>query len=99
MDARDASIAPVDAVLLDPMFPPRRNTAQVKKQMQILHTLLSDDGENDAALLRQALATAKQRVVVKRPAGAEFLNQQAPHHSLRAPNTRYDVYLIARAPE
>ena len=74
----------VDVVYLDPMFPQRdqnqqaiKKQAQVKKQMQLLHMLLPEDGEMDLGdhLLVLAQQIAK-RVVVKRPRLAVFLNDQ-----------------------
>ena len=64
---------------LDPMFPPRKKSAAVKKNMQILHGLfhtnedIYDDLERrqeERDLLNKALALAKARVVVKRPINA-----------------------------
>jgi 16S rRNA G966 N2-methylase RsmD len=67
-------------VYLDPMFPPRRNSAAVKKGMSILHDLLETQSTNPAARLKEekellhlALRYADLRVVVKRPINASPL--------------------------
>ncbi len=57
-----------------------KKQAQVKKQMQLLHMLLPEDGEMDLGdnLLELAQQIGK-RVVVKRPRFAVFLAGQEPH--------------------
>lgn len=85
-----------DAIYLDPMYPQRQKSAKVKKEMQILHELLgADAGEqaDNAELLQTALHSGCAKIVVKRPQTAAALAALAPHHSIEAPNTRYDVYL------
>ncbi|MEG0482335.1 MAG: class I SAM-dependent methyltransferase [Acinetobacter sp.] len=90
----------VDVVYLDPMFPQRdqnqqaiKKQAQVKKQMQLLHMLLPEDGEMDLGdhLLVLAQQIAK-RVVVKRPRLAVFLNDQQPDHQWQGDACRFDAY-------
>jgi len=80
-----------DVIYLDPMYPHRKKSAKVKKEMQILQNLLGHV-ENDL-LLNSALKAAAKRVVVKRPKGAEYLENSAPSHSIESKKTRYDVYL------
>lgn len=90
----------VDVVYLDPMFPQRdqnqqalKKQAQVKKQMQLLHMLLPEDGEMDLGdhLLVLAQQIAK-RAVVKRPRLAVFLNNQQPDHQWQGDACRFDAY-------
>ncbi|MPW44114.1 class I SAM-dependent methyltransferase [Acinetobacter guerrae] len=90
----------VDVVYLDPMFPQRdqhqqaiKKQAQVKKQMQLLHLLLPEQGEMDLgdSLLPLAQQIAK-RVIVKRPRHAVFLNEQAPDHQWIGDACRFDAY-------
>nr|WP_171422392.1 class I SAM-dependent methyltransferase [Acinetobacter wuhouensis] len=90
----------VDVVYLDPMFPQRdqnqqaiKKQAQVKKQMQLLHMLLPEDGEMDLGdhLLVLAQQIAK-RVVVKRPRLAIFLNDQSTDHQWLGDACRFDAY-------
>lgn len=89
-----------DVVYLDPMFPQRdqnqqaiKKQAQVKKQMQLLHMLLPEDGEMDLGdnLLALAQKVAK-RVVVKRPRLAVFLADQVPNHQWQGDACRFDAY-------
>ena len=89
-----------DVVYLDPMFPQRdqnqqaiKKQAQVKKQMQLLHMLLPEDGEMDLGdnLLGLAQQVAK-RVVVKRPRLAVFLANQEPQHQWQGDACRFDAY-------
>lgn len=86
------NVAP-DVVYLDPMFPHRKKSAAVKKEMRLFQQLLGPDEDADA-LLAPAIALAKKRVVVKRPAGAPFLAQQKPHIEMQGKANRFDVYLI-----
>ncbi|ENX34372.1 UPF0341 protein [Acinetobacter colistiniresistens] len=90
----------VDVVYLDPMFPQRdqnqqavKKQAQVKKQMQLLHMLLPEDGEMDLGdqLLHLATQIAK-RVIVKRPRHAVYLADQAPDHQWLGDACRFDAY-------
>ncbi|MDH5258154.1 MAG: class I SAM-dependent methyltransferase [Gammaproteobacteria bacterium] len=83
---------PPDVVYLDPMYPERKKSAKVKKEMQTLQQLL---GHHDdlGSLLDVALACAKNRVVVKRPKGASSLSARLPTHTVESKKTRYDVYM------
>lgn len=81
-----------EALYLDPMYPERKKSAKVGKEMQALHLLLTDP-QNPDDLLEKALLRADKRVVVKRPKGAPHLANRRPNHTIDAPNTRYDVYL------
>jgi len=86
-----------DVVLLDPMFPERRKTARAKGEMQLLQMLLGAPpvGE-DTALLEAALAHARRRVVVKRPAHALAIGgARQPDLEVPGRAARYDVYVIA----
>lgn len=81
-----------DVVYLDPMFPVRSKSAQVKKEMRVFHQLVGTDPDADS-LLELALSCAKKRVVVKRPRIAPTLNGKAPSHSLEGKSNRYDIYM------
>lgn len=90
----------VDVVYLDPMFPQRdqnqqadKKQAQVKKQMQLLHLLLPEDGEMDLGdqLLDLAKPIAK-RIIVKRPRLAVCLANQLPNHQWLGDACRFDAY-------
>ena len=82
-----------DVVYLDPMYPERKKSASVKKNMQILQKLLGHDEDTDK-LLEAALGCAKKRVVVKRPKGSESLSVHKPDISYQSKKTRYDTYII-----
>ncbi len=86
-----------DVIYLDPMFPKPviadKKQAQVKKEMQILHQLLSDNaildlGENLLPFARQV----SPRVVVKRPRHARFLTAEEPQHQWLGDACRFDAY-------
>lgn len=82
----------IDVVYLDPMFPERKKTAKVKKNMQVLQQLLLQV-EDPIALFQAALAKARRRVVVKRPKHADFLAGQKPALEISGKASRFDIYL------
>ena len=84
-----------DVVYLDPMFPPRTKSAQVKKEMQVFHKLLGIDKDADK-LLESALKAARHRVVVKRPRIAPALYGPAPSHTLEGKRNRFDIYALQK---
>jgi 16S rRNA (guanine1516-N2)-methyltransferase len=84
-----------DVIYLDPMFPPKKKSALVKKEMRILRQLVGDDPDA-RELFDVARAAARQRVVVKRLTHAEPLAPN-PTHAHRDKTTRYDVYLTPRS--
>ncbi len=90
--------APPDTVYLDPMYPHTGKSAAAKKGMQTLQNLLPTENRvkhtqfEEQTLLDAALATASQRVVVKRPAKAPSLANSRPVGCIKSPNTRYDIY-------
>ena len=95
-DARELlkTLSP-DVVLIDPMHPPRGNTALVKQEMRRLREIVGDDPDS-AELMRIALARAQKRVVLKWPQYAEPLaGIRAPSHSIAGKSTRYDVFMTA----
>lgn len=81
-----------DVVYLDPMFPHRKKSALVKKEMRLFQQLLGPDADADG-LLAPALALAKKRVVVKRPDSAPYLNLAAPSMAITGKKHRFDVYI------
>lgn len=89
--------ARTDVVLVDPMHPPRRKEAAVKKEMRILRRLVGDDPDADR-LLAAALPAAIRRVVVKRPRGAEPLAGPRPSGAVEGRSTRFDIYPGAARP-
>jgi 16S rRNA (guanine1516-N2)-methyltransferase len=88
-DCVDESMAP-DAVLIDPMFPPkRRASALPRKEMAALRTLVGPD-EDAAELLAAARLRARERVVLKRADDSTAL--AVPDWSIRGTTVRFDVW-------
>jgi len=86
-----------DIIYMDPMYPERKKSASVKKNMQMLQKLIGhseDKNSDEAQLFNLALSKAKKRVVVKRPKGAPTLTAKAPTMSIESKITRYDVYAV-----
>lgn len=90
------TLAKVDVGYLDPMFPEESyKSAQIGKQMQILHTLAHPPTLEQEI---QLLAIAKNqlnpsgRVIVKRPKNAPPLADTPPTHSWQNAVIRYDGY-------
>jgi 16S rRNA (guanine1516-N2)-methyltransferase len=81
-----------EVTYLDPMFPPRPNSALVKKDMQILQLLTHSQKQEEATLLSTALNTAIKRVVVKRPTYAAPLAGIQPNFSIATKAHRFDIY-------
>ncbi|WP_296048024.1 class I SAM-dependent methyltransferase [uncultured Alteromonas sp.] len=84
--------ASVDAVYLDPMFPHRKKSALVKKEMRLFQVMLGADEDADL-LLPAALHAAAKRVVVKRPNSAPLLAEQKPSMAISSKKHRFDVYI------
>jgi 16S rRNA (guanine1516-N2)-methyltransferase len=88
-----------DVILVDPMHPPRRNSALVKKQMRLLSSIVGTD-EDAHDLMRVALASARDRVVLKWPlSAAPLLKSPPPSHQFVGKTVRYDVYLTGAKAE
>ncbi len=92
LTASAEAACPPDVVYLDPMFPARTKSAQVKKEMQALRVLVGDDADANA-LLGLALGVAGDRVVVKRHRRAPPLRGPAPDMTVEGKRGRFDVYL------
>lgn len=82
-----------DVVYLDPMFPPRQKSALVKKEMRLFQYLIGEDQDADI-LLPLALKVARERVVVKRPDYAPWLDGRKPTLAFETKKNRFDVYVI-----
>ena len=82
---------PPQVIYLDPMFPMRNKSAQVKKEMRLFQPLVG--GDDDAPLLlAAALELASHRVVVKRPRIAPALEGTKPGYTLQGKSSRFDIY-------
>lgn len=82
-----------DVVYLDPMYPHKRKSALVKKEMRVFQHLVGADLDSDDFFL-PAKQLARKRVVVKRPDYAPFLAEQKPDFSHTTKNHRFDIYLL-----
>jgi 16S rRNA (guanine1516-N2)-methyltransferase len=82
-----------DVIYLDPMYPHRKKSALVKKEMRLFREIVGEDLDAPA-LLKTALACAARRVVVKRPKLATPLADYKPSFCIKSENTRFDVYQV-----
>jgi 16S rRNA (guanine1516-N2)-methyltransferase len=86
-----------DAILIDPMHPPRKNSALVKRELRQVREIVGTD-EDAADLLRVALERALKRVVLKWPAKADpMVGVRACSHQIIGKSTRYDVFMVGDA--
>lgn len=87
--------SPADVIYLDPMFPHKKKSALVKKEMRAFQQLLGADMDS-ARLLEVALNYAGKRVVVKRPSYAEpiqLASGRKPNTAIESKKHRFDVYI------
>ncbi len=88
-----------EVVYLDPMFE-QHEKAQVKKDMQVCRLLTEPASPSELQkLLEEALATATERVVVKRHAKLGSLQTgdgKGPSFQVPGEAIRFDVYLVER---
>jgi len=85
---------PAEVILVDPMHPPRKNSALVKKEMRLIRQIVGTD-EDSVDLMRVALECAGKRVVLKWPQKADPMEGlRAPSHQITGKSTRYDVFMI-----
>jgi len=83
-----------EVVLVDPMHPPRKNSALVKKEMRLIREIVGAD-QDSTNLMRVALDCARKRVVLKWPQKADPMEGiRAPSHQITGKSTRYDVFMI-----
>jgi len=82
-----------DVIYFDPMFPERKKSAKVKKNMQYFHAVVGEDEAQEAKILQYARQKAAKRVVVKRPKQAEYIDGQKPSYSVDSKALRFDIYL------
>jgi 16S rRNA (guanine1516-N2)-methyltransferase len=83
-----------EAILIDPMHPPRKNSALVKLELRQVRDIVGTDADA-ADLVRVALGVARNRVVLKWPAKADpIAGVQACSHQILGKSTRYDVFMV-----
>jgi 16S rRNA (guanine1516-N2)-methyltransferase len=82
-----------EAILIDPMHPPRHNSALVKQELRQVREIVGTD-DDAADLVRVALKHARNRVVLKWPTKADPIEGLKPcTHQIRGKTTRYDVFM------
>jgi len=83
-----------EAILIDPMHPPRQKSALVKRELRQVREIVGAD-DDAADLVRIALAHAQNRVVLKWPAKADPIDGlKACTHQILGKTTRYDVFML-----
>jgi 16S rRNA (guanine1516-N2)-methyltransferase len=87
----DLGISP-DVVYLDPMYPHKKKSALVKKEMRVFQSLVGADLDADG-LFEPAMRVATKRVVVKRPDYAEYIANAEPSMAIETKKNRFDVYV------
>ena len=85
---------PGEAIMIDPMHPPRQKSALVKRELRQVREIVGTD-DDAADLVRIALAHAYNRVVLKWPAKADPIDGlKACTHQILGKTTRYDVFMV-----
>lgn len=83
-----------EAILIDPMHPPRQKSALVKRELRQVREIVGTD-DDAADLVRIALAHVHNRVVLKWPAKADPIDGlKACTHQILGKTTRYDVFMV-----
>ena len=83
-----------EAILIDPMHPPRTKSALVKRELRQVREVVGAD-EDAADLVSVALQHARHRVVLKWPAKAAPIEGiKACSHQILGKSTRYDVFML-----
>jgi len=96
LDERIGTEHAPDAVVIDPMFPPKRKkSALPRKEMVLLRQVVGSDLDA-AELLEVARKCARMRVALKRGDDAEELAK--PEWTVGGTTVRYDVWNIRAAP-
>ena len=84
-----------NTVYIDPMYPERKKSAQVKNDMKTFHSLVGFDNDIEK-LLTSALEIAQNRVVLKRPQYAQKELENFLMGSVETDSQRFDIYLPHR---
>ncbi len=83
-----------EAILVDPMHPERKTSALVKLELRQVREIVGTD-EDAVDLMRVALETARNRVVLKWPAKADpIAGIRKCSHQILGKTTRYDVFMV-----
>ena len=82
-----------EVILVDPMHPPRGNSALVKLEMRQIREIVGADTDS-INLMQTALAVATKRVVLKWPRrAAAMAGLRAASHQILGKSIRYDVFM------
>lgn len=82
-----------EVVYLDPMYPPASLRGAAGKEAQTLRALVGEaDHASEQLLLEQARASARRRVVSKRPHRAPPLANHQPRRRIAGKSIRFDIY-------
>jgi 16S rRNA (guanine1516-N2)-methyltransferase len=93
VDALTESFQPsFEVVYLDPMHPPRKSTAQVKKDIAMVQDIVGSDLDKEA-LFAKACKLASKRVVLKWPVKVPHISKRAPDFIYQGKSTNFEVYL------
>ncbi len=84
-----------DMILLDPMFPAKKNAGLVKKKFQMIYILERQSSDEDD-ILNAAISADPRKIVIKRPAGGPFLGGLKPGYSLSGKTIRYDCIVLRK---
>jgi len=94
-DARDLlpTLSP-EVVLVDPMHPPRTKKALVKKNMRLIREIVGSD-EDSVELMKVAMNTASNRVVLKWPRRADPMEGIGlSSHQITGKSISYNVFMV-----
>lgn len=84
-----------EVIIVDPMHPPRKKSALVKNEMRLIREIVGTD-DDCVDLMKVALVTATNRVVLKWPRRADSMEGVSMYsHQILGKSTRYDVYMTA----
>lgn len=78
-------------VYLDPMYPARKKSAAVKKELRVLRALAGDE-DLTVEMFEWAMRLAAERVVIKRPASAPYIIPQRPDGVVETTGHRFEIY-------
>ena len=86
-----------EMILVDPMHPPRGNSALVKLEMRQIREIVGPD-DDSLELMEVALNSANNRVVLKWPRKAEPMQGlRNCSHQILGKTTRYDVFMTHKS--
>ena len=82
-----------EVILVDTMYNERKKSALVKNNMRLVREIVGSDLDQ-IELIKIALESAQNRVVVKQPRYAETRDEITKHsHQILGKTIRYDVYM------